>query len=309
MNWTKLTSALLSAPLRSHVLISLVSKEGSSYLQPGARMLVREDGKHWGNISAGCLEEKVTDLALHCLRTGKSQLVTIDTRPHYGCFGKITLLIEVFTNATEMAELFQQISERLARRATFNIETDYSDLTRSPLTRISEATTSGNSLIETVHPVERLLIFGNWPDGQALAAMARILQWEVSIFDANAPHFSIEDTLSEQRIDSKTAAMVMTHSLASDTRCLKTVLSLNFGYIGVIGSRKRGQTLAESIADIGAYHLIEALDQIHCPSGLNIGGSGPEAIALSVLAEIQATFSARDGSALKHRSIPIHCTC
>jgi xanthine/CO dehydrogenase XdhC/CoxF family maturation factor len=45
---------------------------------------------------------------------------------------------------------------------------------------------------------------------------------------------------------------------------------------------------------------------MHFPAGLDLGAESPEAIALSMLAEIQATFSQRAGGSLRDRSGSIH---
>jgi hypothetical protein len=45
---------------------------------------------------------------------------------------------------------------------------------------------------------------------------------------------------------------------------------------------------------------------VHAPAGLDVGCDSPEAIALSIVAEIQAETSARRGGKLKDRREPIH---
>ena len=45
---------------------------------------------------------------------------------------------------------------------------------------------------------------------------------------------------------------------------------------------------------------------VHAPAGLDAGCDSPEAIALSIVAEIQAETSSRSGGKLKDRREPIH---
>jgi xanthine/CO dehydrogenase XdhC/CoxF family maturation factor len=59
--------------------------------------------------------------------------------------------------------------------------------------------------------------------------------------------------------------------------------------------------------------LLEALGEhrsklagLHAPTGLDVGGDGPHAIALSVLAEIHAVLHQRTGGKLRDRRGPIH---
>jgi xanthine/CO dehydrogenase XdhC/CoxF family maturation factor len=50
----------------------------------------------------------------------------------------------------------------------------------------------------------------------------------------------------------------------------------------------------------------ERRDRLHAPAGLDIGGDGPEAIALSLLAEVMAAAEGRSGGWLRDRKGPIH---
>src|SRR5947199_6558622 len=75
-------------------LAALVRAKGSTYRRPGARMLICEDGKTVGSLSAGCLEEEVALRARQVLITGEPALMSFDTRKRFGCAGKIDIFIE-----------------------------------------------------------------------------------------------------------------------------------------------------------------------------------------------------------------------
>lgn len=83
-------------------LATVVRVEGSSYRQPGARMLISEDGSLTGAISGGCLEGDAMRKALLVIARGKPMLVTYDTTDEddatlgigLGCNGIIHILIE-----------------------------------------------------------------------------------------------------------------------------------------------------------------------------------------------------------------------
>ncbi len=83
-------------------LATVVHVEGSSYRQPGARMLIADDGALTGAISGGCLEGDALRKALMAMMEGKPLLVTYDTSNEddaiigigLGCNGIIRVLIE-----------------------------------------------------------------------------------------------------------------------------------------------------------------------------------------------------------------------
>jgi xanthine dehydrogenase accessory factor len=88
--------------VRKAALATVVRVEGSSYRQPGARMLITDDGKLTGAISGGCLEGDALRKALMVIAHGRPMLVTYDTTDEndavlgigLGCNGIIHILIE-----------------------------------------------------------------------------------------------------------------------------------------------------------------------------------------------------------------------
>lgn len=83
-------------------LATVVKVEGSSYRQPGARMLVTEDGNLTGAISGGCLEGDALKKALLAIYQQQNKLVTYDTSNEsdatfgvqLGCNGIVHILFE-----------------------------------------------------------------------------------------------------------------------------------------------------------------------------------------------------------------------
>ena len=84
------------------VLATVVKVEGSSYRQPGARMLVTEDGSLTGAISGGCLEGDALRKAMMALQQRQNKLITYDTSHpddvefgvQLGCNGVVHILFE-----------------------------------------------------------------------------------------------------------------------------------------------------------------------------------------------------------------------
>lgn len=83
-------------------LATVVKVDGSSYRQPGARMLVTENGELTGAVSGGCLEGDALKKAQMVIFQQKAMLVTYDTTDEddakfgvgLGCNGIIHILIE-----------------------------------------------------------------------------------------------------------------------------------------------------------------------------------------------------------------------
>lgn len=90
-------------------LATVVKLEGSSYRQPGARMLVTEEGFITGAISGGCLEGDALRKALLCINQQQNKLITYDTSNEddiefgvqLGCNGIVHILFEYIDYSRE----------------------------------------------------------------------------------------------------------------------------------------------------------------------------------------------------------------
>ncbi|GAC1515265.1 MAG: hypothetical protein NVS1B4_05130 [Gemmatimonadaceae bacterium] len=75
---------------------------------------------------------------------------------------------------------------------------------------------------------------------------------------------------------------------------LRVVLGTNAGYVGVLGSRRRGAALLTFLRDEGITDA--ELARVRVPVGLDIGARDAAEIALSILAEIVAHRAQRTGA-------------
>jgi xanthine dehydrogenase accessory factor len=102
----------LSAKGERMALATIVAVRGSTYRRPGARLLVPEDGAPIGNISGGCLEGDVADMARLVMDEGRARLAAWDLTADddavwglgLGCNGAIEVFIEPAEKAAEVAE-------------------------------------------------------------------------------------------------------------------------------------------------------------------------------------------------------------
>jgi xanthine dehydrogenase accessory factor len=64
--------------------------------------------------------------------------------------------------------------------------------------------------------------------------------------------------------------------------------------------------MLDELEESGTVITERNLEALHGPVGLDIGSETPEEIALSIVAEIKAVFSARNGQPLKFKTSVIH---
>jgi xanthine/CO dehydrogenase XdhC/CoxF family maturation factor len=151
----------------------------------------------------------------------------------------------------------------------------------------------------------RLLLLGGGPDVRPVATLADFLGWKVTVLDhrsayLDAARFPRGITLVEMpaaqvaaavRLDDFDAAIVMSHHLESDLHYLRALASARVPYVGLLGPAARREKL---LGDLGAA-AASLRDRLRAPVGLDIGGRTPEAIALSIVGEVQAALSGRGG--------------
>jgi xanthine/CO dehydrogenase XdhC/CoxF family maturation factor len=174
--------------------------------------------------------------------------------------------------------------------------------------------------LEMVAPPSALVIFGAGDDARPLAHLANELGWHVTIADPRAAfatkeRFPTADTLVVSPADllvkrvapgSDALAVVMTHHYVHDLPLLRDLLGRPLAYLGLLGPRKRAEKILEDLRASGSEISPEQRARLHAPVGLDIGADAPEQVALSILAEMQATLSSRNARPLRERTRPIH---
>ncbi len=98
---------------------------------------------------------------------------------------------------------------------------------------------------------------------------------------------------------SSTFVVVTAHDYKYDIPVLKIVLKTEAAYIGLLGSRKRGQAILRFLEEGGEDR--RSLDRVHVPTGLDIGAQTAAEIALSILAEAMAVKAGRPGTPMRAR--------
>jgi xanthine dehydrogenase accessory factor len=99
---------------------------------------------------------------------------------------------------------------------------------------------------------------------------------------------------------SSTFVVLTAHDYKYDLPVLKIVLPSEAAYVGLLGSKRRGQAIKEFLQESGIAPNL--LDRLHVPTGLDIGSETAAEIALSILAEAVAVKAGRRGEPLKERN-------
>jgi len=252
------------------------------------QMLVDEDRLAQGMLSGGCLEGDLAERVNRSLGDREPAEVTYDLNDDdmifglgVGCEGTIRALILPLTPQDGYEPLAGWI-DRLEQH-------DFVDVELS------------DTQVRIFRP-RTVLILGAGKDAEPLLSLAQVLGWHVTVFDhrpaylenpaiqnAESVHCAEPDQVANvielQRVD---AAIIMSHNLTADTKYLKVLADSDVNFVGLIGPPKRRDRL---LSEIGGLATLFS-DRLRAPVGTRIGGRGPASIALEIVAELQAYFSA-----------------
>lgn len=139
--------------------------------------------------------------------------------------------------------------------------------------------------IQAYFPPSKLVIVGGGHIGRPLKIMSEAAGFEVIVVDvepgrADVPGLDLVDITADSYI------VLITTDHVSDEAALRQVLPSLASYIGMIGSRAKCQTILDHLRSDG--YTEEVLSRVYAPIGLDLGGTSPQEIAVSILAEIIA---------------------
>jgi xanthine dehydrogenase accessory factor len=173
---------------------------------------------------------------------------------------------------------------------------------------------------EVVQPAVRLVVCGSGPDVIPIARFASELGWNVIVVDhrpvdethsARFPGARVVECAEASRLADaatltpRTAAVVMSHHISRDTDYVQALLDGGVSYIGILGPRARTEQM---LADLSARkgRRVKRGGPVFAPVGMDIGGEGPDVIALAIVSEISAVMSGRSGGHLRDKRGPLH---
>ncbi len=164
---------------------------------------------------------------------------------------------------------------------------------------LGSATVAPDVFVEPMPPAQRLIVFGAGEDARPLTRVAAEMGWTVIVADGRpqqarperfAAASAVMVTQTADVVLPGDAVVLMTHSFEQDRTLLEQLLTIRPRYLGLLGARQRSALLLRDAAGVAGLTLAEALERTHAPIGLELGGDGPECIALSIVAEVQAAL-------------------
>lgn len=228
----------------------MVQARGSVPGKPGARLILRPDGTFTGTVGGAGLEEKVKALCREALADRRARLA------HYDLANwKPQGLNSVCGGSVDVA-------------------------------------------IEYIAPNPHLLLFGGGHVTKAVADLCPTLDYAHTVVD-DRPEYAGHDRFphAEARVCADPAKWLATADLApyshlyimgyshdQDTDILEQAVRRFPGYVGVIGSRAKRESMLDRLRKRGLED--DALARVRCPVGLPLGGDTPGEIAVSILAEV-----------------------
>jgi len=156
--------------------------------------------------------------------------------------------------------------------------------------------------VQPFNPPLRMMIIGAVHISQALAPMAKIAGYDVTVIDPRTA-WATEDrfpgvvldqrwpdeVMEETPPDRGTAVVTLTHDPKIDDPALEVALRSDAFYIGALGGSKTNAKREERLKEAGL--TAEQIARLHAPVGLDLGSVSPAEIAVATLA--QATLALR----------------
>ncbi len=315
-------------------LATVVRTWGSSPRPVGSHLAVNTGGEFVGSVSGGCIEGEVIQGAQDAIADGKPRLLEFGVSDErawqagLACGGRVQVFVErIGPDFDELmaARAAGRTVARIIRIADGAHARLCGDTLSGALTLSGEtlaqarqrmagaasgmleesAAPDGDALsarplfIRVYAPPPRLLVVGAVHITQALAPMAALAGFDVTVIDPRRAFASTErlpgvtlcdewpdDAMRRLAPDSQSAVVTLTHDPKLDDPALEIALASPAFYIGALGSKRTHAKRVERLAGLG---LAERIGRIHAPVGLDLGGRSPGEIAVAILAEIIQT--------------------
>jgi xanthine dehydrogenase accessory factor len=292
----------------SPVLALVLETEGSTYARVGTLALFAGDAQV-GWLSGGCLEPELARRAAQVAETGRIGWIEIDTRDDgalfsgaaLGCRGRLRIaLLPLVALPHAQPCLARWLDGGAALE--FVLESDgriafVLDGVAHDAPLACDAPEWTAAACRWNLPLPRMpeaLLLGAGPETPVLVGLLRDLGWRVSAAESRerwqaacvaADALAGSEAERQQAVAHTDVALVMHHDFERDLAALDALARTHVPFIGLLGPPRRRDDLLK-LLDPAVRTALRP--RLHAPVGLNLGGQGPEAIALSIAAQLQA---------------------
>ena len=169
------------------------------------------------------------------------------------------------------------------------------------------------AFVEVFAPPALLLVVGASHVAMPLVSLAKILGYRTVVIDGR-PRFATRERfpdvdelkigvpselVREYTLTPATALVLVAHDYKYDLPILREALATDVGYVGMLGSTRRGAAILKLLQEEGVADI--QLKRVRVPIGLDLGARSAPEIALAVLAEIQAVRGGGSGQPMSAR--------
>ena len=293
-------------------LLIVVESEGSSPGRVGFKMAVNDKKEMSGSIGGGIMEVKIVEKVYKALKFSKLKTHLIRQQHNKDspvnqsgmiCSGFQTILIlplmpEYLTAITTIKDsliknnivsLFIQYSKNETKLKAIN--------EAQQLTSFTQYSQESYLFNEVIGQKETVVIIGGGHCSLALSELLNWLDFRVKIIETRkhintltsnifAHDVNIVDTYEDiipLIPDQNSYLVVMTIGYRQDDIVLRQLLGVGYRYIGVLGSKKKIETLISSLSNDFSD---DVLAEINAPIGLDISSKTTREIAVSIAGEI-----------------------
>ena len=160
--------------------------------------------------------------------------------------------------------------------------------------------------VDLIRNDSRIFLFGGGHVSKEVALLGSHLEFHIVVLD-DRPEFvneerfpkpvhtvlidSFSDCVSGLDVDENSYIVIMTRGHKYDHDVLRQALTTSAGYIGMIASKKKKNTIYNNLIEAGV--AIEELEKVYCPIGLDIDSETPEEIAVSIMGELISVRAAK----------------
>ena len=245
----------------SGVLVTVIAKEGSGPAATGTKMIVYPDGKISGTVGGGTIEKMAIQKALTLFDSKKN------TKEQYN-----------------MNEPGQGTDTGMICGGTATLFFEY------------------------FAPKKYVYIFGAGHIGRALTYHLKQLNYHITLIDDRKDvlsqvegadekiHASFVDGLDNKKVEKDAFFIIATYQHKYDGVVLNKIYGSDWQpkYVGMVSSRTKKKQMTLDLLDL---YPNANLDVLYTPAGLNIGGTLPHEIAISIISEMQTLANSKS---IKH---------